>query len=123
MSRTLLLTAAALVCTLLSTSASALRVVSQPEGNYELGLADVQLFPSSTAGYLIFTPCPSCETTSLTVSADTKYLIDQTTVPLTDFLKSADGYKRTNSGTTHVFIFYAKKSKHVNRVVLEHIGG
>jgi hypothetical protein len=123
MSRTFLVAAASLVCMLLSTSASALRVVSQLEGDYELGLADVQLFPSNAAGYLIFTPCPSCETTSLTVSADTAYLVDRAAVPLADFLKAVEGFKRSTSGKTNVFIFYDKNSKHVNRVVLDHVGG
>ena len=102
-------------------TASAARIVAQPEADYELRLADVQTLPASTAGYLIFKTCPSCDTTSMTVSADTLYLVGQTTVSLAQFLDAAQSYQ-TDAASTNVFIFYDIASKHVNRVVLSHFG-
>jgi hypothetical protein len=103
------------------TNAFAGRIVAQPEADYELHLADVQILPQSTAGYLIFKTCPSCETTSMTVSADTIYLVEQQTVSLTEFLQTAQMYRQTDASNTNFYIFYDIASKHVNRVVLSPI--
>ncbi|HEU4619679.1 MAG TPA: hypothetical protein VFV10_16700 [Gammaproteobacteria bacterium] len=102
---------------------SAARIVAQPERDYELRLSNIQGLPQGTAGYLIFKTCAACDVTSMTVSADTVYLVGEMTVPLSQFLETAEGYRQTDADSTNVFIFYDLASKHVNRVVLIHLEG
>jgi hypothetical protein len=102
----------------LAGTASAVRIVAQPEADYELSLADVQALPQSTAGYIVFKACPNCDTTSVTVSADTIYLVGQAPVALAQFLETAQTYRQEEAGAAYLFIFYDIASKHVNRVIV-----
>ncbi len=108
----------------LTGAASAGRLVSQPEASYELRLADVTALPESTAGYLVFKTCPSCNATSVTLSPDTVFVLGAEPVPFEDFLRAAQGYRQEAGGPTHtnVFVYYAIATRHVNRVVLNHFG-
>jgi hypothetical protein len=99
-------------------TATAVRIVGQPEADYELSLANVQTLPQSTAGYIIFKTCPSCDTTSMTVSADTIYLVGQAPVSLAQFLETAASYRQADADGAYLFIFYDIASRHVNRVVV-----
>lgn len=114
---------AALTLGLLGT-ASAMRIVGQPEAAYELRLQDVQALPQSTAGYFTFKTCPDCDTGSLPVNASTQYFIGRQGVTLTQFVQAADGYRQTDgtTGKTAVYLFYDVAAKRATRAVLNHFG-
>ena len=122
MSRIYLLLVAVLTLSVAGT-ASATRVIEQPEGAYEVLLRDV-IMPGGSAGYVIFKPCESCDNISLNVAADTAYFVSKTALALADFLQAAESFRnQDSSGTsTAVYVFYDVESKRVNRLVLAHFG-
>jgi hypothetical protein len=113
-----------LLCMLLllagSTSpAWAVRVLEQPEGAYELSLNDVTL-PGSTAGSIIFQPCPDCTTVSLRVSLDTRYQINGAPLALEDFLRAVDRLagSAADANAPMLTVYYDRESRRVTRVAL-----
>ena len=99
--------------------ALAVRVLEQPEGAYELDLNDVTL-PGSTAGSIIFQPCPDCATVSLRVSLGTRYQIDGAPLPLEDFLRATSRLagSATDADQPMLTVYYDRDSRRVTRVAL-----
>ena len=102
-------------------SAWGYRVLEQAEDAYELMLGEVSL-PRSAAGSVIFKPCPDCNTTSLRVSGETTYLLNGSSLELSDFLEAAEAIRQQDGGNrnTAVYVFFDVDSKRVNRLELEH---
>jgi opacity protein-like surface antigen len=117
-----LLTAAALAL-ILSGTAAAVRVVSQPEGAYEVRLSAAVL-PRSTAGYVIFKPCDGCDSVSLQVTAATTYSVDGASVPFAEFIAAAEEFRGTEGGGdgTAVYVFYDVETRRVNRLAVDPFG-
>jgi hypothetical protein len=97
----------------------AYRVLDQIENAYELRLGLVTL-PSGSSGSVIFTACETCRTTSLRVSAETKYFVDGSEVSLADLRTAAERLRATAEGRerTAVYVFYEPTSLRVTRVKL-----
>jgi hypothetical protein len=97
----------------------AYRVLDQVEDAHELRLGLVTL-PSGGSGSVIFTACETCRTTSLRVSADTKYFVDGSEVSLADLRNAAERLRATAEGRerTAVYVFYDPRSLQVTRVKL-----
>lgn len=113
------LSASLLVLLLAGSNAFALRILGPVESSYELSLGDV-ILPRSTAGTVIFKPCDTCDTTSLTVNASTQYFIDDVEYAFADFSRLAQNIKNSNGGNsqTAVYIHYSVKNPHVTRLRL-----
>lgn len=105
----------------LGLSASANRIVDQPEDAYETWLEHVTL-PSSTAGYVIFKPCAACANQSLRVTSNTVYLLDGEPHPLAELAEEA-ARMRDSLGPkrTAVYIFRDIETDAVNRLVLDRL--
>lgn len=115
--------AAAAAAMLLPGTAAAVRVVSQPEGAYEVRLGAVVL-PGSTAGHVIFTPCSGCDPVSLRVGASTTYTVNGAAVAFADFIAAAEGFRRLDGGNdnTGIYVFYDVDTRRVNRLAVDHFG-
>ena len=103
---------------LLPAAAGAVRIVSQPEGAYELLLQEAVL-PGSTAGYVIFTPCGGCDRVSLRVTASTKYHVADAAVPYAEFIAAAEAYGDGQDAA--LYVFYDTASGRVNRLVVDRL--
>jgi hypothetical protein len=114
--------AAALALGAVNTGMAA-RIVSQPEGSYEVQLAEV-LLPGSTAGSVIFKPCPDCDSTSMSLTAATTYTVNRSPVAFTEFAEAGAAFRAVNGGrSTAVYVFYDVETGRVNRLALDHFGG
>jgi len=103
---------AALFLTLgLATSASATRVMQQPEDAYELSLGEVSL-PQRVGGSVIFKPCPTCKTVGLRVTGDTRYFVAGEEVTVAELATLTAKLSRT----ANVTVFFDKESRFVNRL-------
>lgn len=107
-------------CCLAASNASAVRIFGQLEKSYELSLANI-ILPSSTAGTVIFKPCDTCDTTSLSVDNQTQYFLDGKQYGFTDFLRIAQSMKQNvdKSLKTAATIHYWIKNQRVSRLMLQ----
>ena len=96
----------------------AFRVLKEVENSVELSLAELDL-PTSVTGSVTFRTCNTCRATSLRVSTATKYLIDDSELPLEEFMRIAeeildsDAAERTFTG-----VYYDLASAQVTRVIV-----
>ena len=103
----------------LMSQASAYRVLEQLENAYELQLGVVTL-PSDANGSVVFTPCSTCNTTSLRVTDGTRYFIAGQLVELAELRERAAALRATVDGQQRVgvFVYVDSESLRVTRLVL-----
>jgi hypothetical protein len=100
-------------------SASAVRVLEQPEGAYELDPVTVTL-PASSAGSVIFRSCPDCTTVTLRVSSTTTYEINGAPLTLEEFLRRTTELRESRGGwgESVLTVFYDVETHRVTRMAL-----
>lgn len=95
---------------------SAQRTIELVENGIEAALGDVTL-PGSLAGTVIVQSCETCEIRSLRVSAETRFFIGESNLPLAEFTSEVDRIRDTaGSDGTMVGIFYSRESGRVTRI-------
>jgi hypothetical protein len=100
-------------------TASAVRVLEQLEDPAELGLSQITL-PTSDTGTLSYRACDACRLTSLRVDTTTKYLVNDSELPLADFVRVAEEIRAVRGAAerTLVVVFSDIETGRVTRVSL-----
>ena len=105
-----------LVAASLSTPAMP-RTLEVLEYTSELRMSNV-IFPLSTAGTVIFKSCPSCDSYTLRVTADTKYIGFDGPLTLAEFRTAVADVQQTDTGeyTTAVTVTYNIETEFVTSI-------
>lgn len=68
---------------------------------HEVRLSSIRL-PASESGTLAFKACATCDTKSVRVNADTRWLVNRRSVSLSDFRKAAERIQNRNETSVTV---------------------
>ncbi|CAN5285903.1 hypothetical protein BH24PSE2_BH24PSE2_16810 [soil metagenome] len=81
------------------------------EEAFESTTADARI-PAAVGQSIVLRHCPACEATTLQVTKDSRFFIDEQQVPLAEFRRAA------NRGTHGLIVFYDLESFEVTRMKL-----
>ena len=109
----------ALLAGVFTTTAHAFRVLEQVEYSVELMLRDLRL-PTDAAGTVQYRACATCTVMTHTVTAETKYVLNDRALPLAEFLAAVDEIRDrpTVADRTITGVFLDINTKRVNKVVV-----
>jgi len=99
----------------ISVALAAPRIVDQPEGSYELALAEVTM-PRSITGMVAFKSCETCRTTALRVSGRTRYSVNGSEVAYGDFSEQLEDLRDVDDRSVFVGVYYDLETNFVTRV-------
>jgi len=105
----------------MASSAWAYRIIEQPEDAYELTLGMVRL-PASERAAVVFRACEDCRTTSMRVTADTRYFANGAPITLKELNDIAADLLATAAGRndTLIYIYYDVASLRINRLAISY---
>jgi hypothetical protein len=102
-----------------ASSAHAFRVIEDVENSVELELRELTL-PSSPTGRVVYRTCEACPTVTQVVTQDTEYILNDVTLPLTEFVNAVEEIKTTPSvaARTIAGVFFDVHTERVTRVII-----
>lgn len=118
MSRSIALVVA-LLAGVFATTAHAFRVLERVEHSVELAMRDLKL-PADTGGTVQWRPCATCSVQVHTVTAETKYVLNERVLPLPEFLAEIEKIRErpTVEDRTIAGVFLDINTERVNKVVV-----